>query len=94
MLNEIQVDEHLCRLIEDSQETECCRCRAVKNRLTELCSWCLIEEQYEKNVYINAFNEIEYQLKKEHNARTKKELFDHYNLRLENMMSRKRYTPE
>ena len=94
MISEVKTDDHLCRMIEDKKQSKCCRCWAVIDPMTELCSWCIIEDQYEKTVYINAFTEIEDALKREHTAKTKKELIDQYNEKMAIIRSRERYNKE
>lgn len=94
MINELIICEDLCREKEDNRQSICCRCRNVKDRAVALCSWCMIEDEIEKTGYINAFTEIENQLKKEHTAKTKAELIEQYNEKMAIIRSRDQYRKE
>jgi hypothetical protein len=94
MINEILSCQDLCREKEDKRQAICCRCRNVIDRKVGLCSWCIIEDDIEKTGYINAFTEIENQLKKERTAKTKAELIQQYNDKMSVIRSREQYRKE
>jgi len=89
MLNELIICEHICRVTDKGKILICCRC--INDPNAELCSWCIIEDEYDKTHFVNAFEVIRKQMKEDFTAKTKAELIAQYNAKMSIIRSRERY---